>query len=228
MLVTATAHPLFGSRLTAYAFRHVDGVLHLKVRLPEGLPGLVRADATDVHGDGQERPGLVLDVAGLRELRVLVLRLRDGMAGSGAAGEGRPVSAGVEAARMQICAGWIPGRRWTPAASCCWPGSRGIRGDAVHAVRLSRVEAMILEWIGRGVMVSIHRALAAGADPARVAAAAGTSLQEISAGWRPWAQGQLLLEARCPGLGLDAALYRQIAAVLDTAVPDADVPAHAG
>jgi hypothetical protein len=84
VLVTATAHPLFGRRLTAYAFRHVDGVLHLKVRLPEGRPGLVRADATDVHGDGEERLGLVLDVAGLRELRVLVLRLRDGMAGSGA------------------------------------------------------------------------------------------------------------------------------------------------
>ncbi len=32
----------------------------------------------------EERPGLVLDVAGLRELRVLVLRLRDGIAGSGA------------------------------------------------------------------------------------------------------------------------------------------------
>ena len=82
VLVTAVTHPLFGSRLIAYAFRHVDGVLHLKVRLPEGLPGLVRADVTDVHGDGQERPGLALDVAGLRELRVLVLRLRDGMAGS--------------------------------------------------------------------------------------------------------------------------------------------------
>jgi hypothetical protein len=83
VLVTAAAHPLFGSRLTAYAFRHVNGVLHLKVKLAEGLPGLIRADATDVHGDGQERPGLVLDVAGLRELRVLVLRLRDGMPGSG-------------------------------------------------------------------------------------------------------------------------------------------------
>jgi hypothetical protein len=83
VLVTAAAHPLFGSRLTAYAFRHVDGVLHLKVKLPEGRPGLVRADATDVAGDGEERPALVLDVAGLRELRVLVLRLRDGMAGSG-------------------------------------------------------------------------------------------------------------------------------------------------
>ena len=90
VLVTAAVHPLFGSRLTAYAFRHVDGVLHLKVRLPEGRPGLIRADATDVHGDGEERPGLVLEVAGLRELRVLVLRLRDGMAGPGAlAGDAR-------------------------------------------------------------------------------------------------------------------------------------------
>jgi hypothetical protein len=77
-------------------------------------------------------------------------------------------------------------------------------------------------------MVSIHRALAAGADPVHVAAAAGSSLQEISAGWREWAQGQLLLEARCPGLGLDAALHGHIAAVLDTAVPEADVPADAG
>jgi hypothetical protein len=83
VLVTAAAHPLFGSHLTAYAFRHVDGVLHLKVKLPEGRPGLVRADVTDVHGDAEEGPGLVLDVAGLRELRVLVMRLRDGMAGSG-------------------------------------------------------------------------------------------------------------------------------------------------
>ena len=78
VLVTAAGHPLFGSRLTAYAFRRVDGVLHLKVRLPEGRPGLVRADVTDVHGGGEERPGLVLDLAGLRELRGLVLRLRDG------------------------------------------------------------------------------------------------------------------------------------------------------
>jgi hypothetical protein len=43
---------------------------------------------TDVHGDGEERPSLVLDVAGLRELRVLVVRLRDGMAGSGELAKG--------------------------------------------------------------------------------------------------------------------------------------------
>jgi hypothetical protein len=84
VLVTAATHPLSGCRLTAYAFRHVDGVLHLKVKLPERLPGLIRADATDVHGN-ERRPGdLILDAAGLRELRSLVLWLRDGAAGSGA------------------------------------------------------------------------------------------------------------------------------------------------
>src|ERR1035438_2853933 len=88
VLVTAAAHPLFGSRLTAYAFRHVDGVLHLKVKLPEGRPGLVRADVTDVHGDGEERPSLVLDVAGLRGLRVLGGRPRGGVGGAG--GRERP------------------------------------------------------------------------------------------------------------------------------------------
>lgn len=84
VLVTAAAHPLSGCCLTAYAFRHVDGVLHLKVKLPEGLPGLIRADATDVQGapDEPQLAGLVLDAAGLRELRGLVLRLGDGAAES--------------------------------------------------------------------------------------------------------------------------------------------------
>ena len=106
-------------------------------------------------------------------------------------------------------------------------GVPGSCDDAAHAVRLLRLEAVISEWIGRRVMISVHRALAAGADPAGVAAAAGTSLQEVSAWWQEWARGQRLLEARCPGLGLDAALCRPIAAVLGTAVPDADASVHA-
>src|ERR1039457_1027555 len=46
VVVTALAHPLCGCRVRAYAFRHVDGVPHLKVELPDGMPGLVAADAT--------------------------------------------------------------------------------------------------------------------------------------------------------------------------------------
>ncbi len=44
-------HPLYGCTLRAYAVRHVDGVPHLKVELPDGMPGLVAAEATDVPGE---------------------------------------------------------------------------------------------------------------------------------------------------------------------------------
>ena len=50
MVVTAVTHPLHGCRLRAYAVRHVDGVPHLKVELPDGMPGLVAAEATDAFG----------------------------------------------------------------------------------------------------------------------------------------------------------------------------------
>jgi hypothetical protein len=76
--VTAVTHPLHGRRLRAYAFRHVDGVPHLKVELPDGMPGLVAADATDVFGSGQAAgTGLILSGAGLRRLHAVVMRLRE-------------------------------------------------------------------------------------------------------------------------------------------------------
>ena len=80
VVVTAVTHPLCGCRLRAYAVRHVDGVPHLKVELPDGMPGLVAAEATDAFGaeaaGGGE--GVVLDGDGLRRLRAVVTRLRDG------------------------------------------------------------------------------------------------------------------------------------------------------
>jgi hypothetical protein len=80
VVVTAVTHPLHGSRLRAYALRHVDGVPHLKVELPDGMPGLVAAEATDVLGGeaAGAGEGLVLDAAGLRRLRAVVMRLRHG------------------------------------------------------------------------------------------------------------------------------------------------------
>ncbi len=82
VVVTAVTHPLHGSRLRAYAVRHVDGVPHLKVELPDGMPGLVAADATDALGAERAGAGagLVLDGAGLRRLHAVVMRLRDGEA----------------------------------------------------------------------------------------------------------------------------------------------------
>ena len=80
VVVTAVTHPLYGCRLRAYAVRHVDGVPHLKVELPDGMPGLVAAGATDALGAelGGTGAGLVLDGDGLRRLRAVVMRLRDG------------------------------------------------------------------------------------------------------------------------------------------------------
>ena len=71
VVVTAVTHPLHGSRLRAYAVRHVDGVPHLKVELPDGMPGLVAAEATDALGadPAGAGAGLVLDGDGLRRLR---------------------------------------------------------------------------------------------------------------------------------------------------------------
>jgi hypothetical protein len=80
VVVTAVTHPLYGCRLRAYAVRHVDGVPHLKVELPDGMPGLVAVEATDAFGAEAAGAGggLVLDGDGLRRLRAVVTRLRDG------------------------------------------------------------------------------------------------------------------------------------------------------
>lgn len=74
--MTAASHPLFGRLLAARDFRRVDGVVSLVVGLPDGSPGTIRVDATDVLGQvvTDQRVG-VLDVDGVRALRVLVGRL---------------------------------------------------------------------------------------------------------------------------------------------------------
>ena len=78
MRVTAPAHPLFGELLTASGFRRFAGVLHLVVELPDGSPGTIRADATDVLAAAEPpAAGTVLDACGVRALRVLVTAMGD-------------------------------------------------------------------------------------------------------------------------------------------------------
>lgn len=91
--MTSATHPLFGELLAASDFRRLDGVLHLVVVLPDGSPGTIRAETTDVLGARLEgTAGTVLDVDGLLSLRRLVLQLQAGRgqqprrAGSRAAG----------------------------------------------------------------------------------------------------------------------------------------------
>jgi hypothetical protein len=86
--VTASTHPLFGLLLAAHHFRRVDGVAFLVVTLPDGSPGTIRADVTDVLGAmASEVVGMVLDGDGLRTLRVLVTRLRPARGEPAAAGD---------------------------------------------------------------------------------------------------------------------------------------------
>ncbi|MGI8946694.1 MAG: hypothetical protein ACR2FV_01690 [Ornithinimicrobium sp.] len=76
MRVTSASHPLFGHLLAAHHFRRVDGVVFLVVDLPDGSPGTVRVDATDVLGAPVSEPVVtVLDGEGLRVLQALVARL---------------------------------------------------------------------------------------------------------------------------------------------------------
>jgi pimeloyl-ACP methyl ester carboxylesterase len=74
--VVAETHPLFGRLLAARSFKRWNGALLLVVELPDGSPGTVRADATDVFGvGGVEGAVSVFNAAGLRELHRLTRRL---------------------------------------------------------------------------------------------------------------------------------------------------------
>jgi hypothetical protein len=75
--VTAGTHPLFGELLEAPGFKRWNGVLLLVVTLPDGSPGTIRADATDVFAtDPVEPTRLVLDGEGLQTLQALVTALQ--------------------------------------------------------------------------------------------------------------------------------------------------------
>ena len=73
--VVAETHPLFGRLLAARSFKRWNGVLLLVIDLPDGSPGTIRCDATDVLGVAESAPRSVLDAAGLRALHRLVGQL---------------------------------------------------------------------------------------------------------------------------------------------------------
>ena len=72
--MTAPAHPLFGEVLEASGFKRWDGVLLLVVTLPDGSPGTIRVDATNVFSaDPVEPIRLVLNGDGIRALYALAM-----------------------------------------------------------------------------------------------------------------------------------------------------------
>jgi hypothetical protein len=90
--VVAETHPLFGRLLAARSFKRWNGALLLVVELPDGSPGTIRADATDVLGVGGVVGGAVevFDAAGLRELHRLTQRLLRDLLIGGEVGSPRP------------------------------------------------------------------------------------------------------------------------------------------
>ncbi len=93
--VVAETHPLFGRLLAVKSFKRWNGVLLLVIDLPDGSPGTIRCDATDVLGVVEPGPRAVLDGAGLRALHRLVEQLATraevGVSGVGAqVGSPRP------------------------------------------------------------------------------------------------------------------------------------------
>ena len=75
--VTAASHPLFGDVLDASGFKRWNGELLLVVTLPDGSPGTVRVDVTDVFaGPPAGSTPLVLDGGGIQRLHQLVVTLR--------------------------------------------------------------------------------------------------------------------------------------------------------
>jgi hypothetical protein len=67
---------LFGRLLRAVSFKRLNGSVFLVVQLPDGSPGTIRADATDVSGERPARgPSVMLDGDGVRALHALVVRI---------------------------------------------------------------------------------------------------------------------------------------------------------
>ena len=82
--VLSSLHPLFGRLLLASGFRRRDGQLLLVVGLPDGSPGTIAAECTDVFGEQAEAlldvavSASVLTVDGVRRLMVLLAALDAG------------------------------------------------------------------------------------------------------------------------------------------------------
>lgn len=71
--VTAVHHPLFGDRLAVLGWKRVEGIVHLIVRLPDGIPGMVELTSTSAAGPIEEvTAGTVLSVDGVRRLQALL------------------------------------------------------------------------------------------------------------------------------------------------------------
>jgi hypothetical protein len=91
------------------------------------------------------------------------------------------------------------------------------RGDAAYYLRQAALETVIARRMFVGATISIHRALLSGLSVEEIAHVLGTSPAEVAERWCSWAEGQVLLNAHCRGLGLSQREYDQAAAAIGAA-----------
>jgi len=100
-------------------------------------------------------------------------------------------------------------------------------GSAAWYLRQAALEAVIERRIAVHAVISIHRALLAGAAVPQIAQATGLSRSQIAVRWAAWAGGQVRLRERI-GTGMAREEYERAAAVVTGcggALPDGAVPA---
>jgi len=84
-------------------------------------------------------------------------------------------------------------------------------GDAGFCLRVAALETAIARRAGVRAVISIHRALLAGAAVTQIAAVTGLSPDQVAARWAEWADGQLRLSER-GGTGMTREEYERAAA----------------
>jgi hypothetical protein len=100
-------------------------------------------------------------------------------------------------------------------------------GSAGWYLRRAALEAVIERRIVAHAVISIHRALLAGATVPQIAQATGLSRGQVAARWAAWAGGQVRLGERA-GAGMAPQEYQRAAAAITACgatLPDGAVPA---
>jgi hypothetical protein len=99
--------------------------------------------------------------------------------------------------------------------------------DAGYWLGQVALESVIAQRMAALAVLSMHRALLAGATLAQVADAAEMTCAEAAGRWRSWADGQRQLKQQVPGLGLSERDYLRAAAAAGTRTDPAPESGHA-
>ena len=116
--------------------------------------------------------------------------------------------AGVPAGLRETAGVYLAGLEEASVRELAGGGSTG------WLLRQVTLESAIAARMAARAVVSIHRALLAGATLAQVADAAGLSSTEAARRWKSWADGQRELARQVPGLGISERDYLHAAVVI--------------